>query len=86
MVPIISLAERMKLPERTQDVASAKLLVVLETAGRIAAIEIDAIRDRLDVVLKPMQGLLAGARGYVGTTLLGNGEVLLVLDMKEILP
>ena len=86
VVPIISLAERMKLPERTQDVASAKLLVVLETAGRIAAIEIDAIRDRLDVVLKPMQGLLAGARGYVGTTLLGNGEVLLVLDMKEILP
>ena len=86
VVPIVSLAERMKLPERTRDVASARLLVVLEAAGRIVALEIDAIRDRLDVVLKPMQGLLAGARGYAGTTLLGNGEVLLVLDMKDILP
>lgn len=86
VVPIVSLAERMKLPERTQEAGSARLLVVLEAAGRIAALEIDAIRDRLDVVLKPMQGLLAGARGYAGTTLLGNGEVLLVLDMKEILP
>ncbi len=86
LVPIVSLADRMKLPERTRDVASARLLVVTEAAGRIAALEIDAIRDRLDVVLKPMQGLLAGARGYAGTTLLGNGEVLLVLDMKEILP
>jgi two-component system chemotaxis sensor kinase CheA len=86
VVPIVSLAERMKLPERTKDVASARLLLVLEAAGRIAAIEIDAIRDRIDVVLKPMQGLLAGARGYAGTTLLGNGEVLLVLDMKELLP
>jgi two-component system, chemotaxis family, sensor kinase CheA len=38
------------------------------------------------VVLKPMQGLLAGARGYAGTTLLGDGRVLLVLDVKEILP
>jgi len=86
VVPIVSLAERMKLPERTRDVASARLVVVLEAAGRTAALEIDAIRDRLDVVLKPMQGLLAGARGYAGTTLLGNGEVLLVLDMKDILP
>lgn len=86
VVPIVSLAERMKLPERTCDAASARLLLVIEAPGRIAALEIDAIRDRLDVVLKPMQGLLAGARGYAGTTLLGNGEVLLVLDMKEILP
>lgn len=86
VVPIVSLAERMKLPEPTRDVTATRLLVVSESSGRIAALEIDAIRDRLEVVLKPMQGLLAGARGYAGTTLLGNGEVLLVLDMKDILP
>jgi two-component system chemotaxis sensor kinase CheA len=86
VVPIISLAELMKLPRPKPDATAARLLVVMEAAGRIAALEIDAIRDRLDVVLKPMQGLLAGARGYAGTTLLGNGQVLLVLDVKEILP
>ncbi|MBR1279986.1 chemotaxis protein CheA [Bradyrhizobium sp. AUGA SZCCT0283] len=86
VVPIISLAELMKLPGRKRDAAEPRLLVVTEAAGKIAAFEIDAVRDRLDVVLKPMQGLLSGARGYAGTTLLGNGQVLLVLDMKEILP
>ena len=86
IVPIISLAELMKLPERTKEAAAARLLVVMEAAGRIAAFEVDAIRDRLDVVLKPMQGLLENARGYVGTTLLGDGQVLLVLDMKDLLP
>lgn len=86
VVPIISLAELMNLPGRKRDIAEPRLLVVVETAGRIAAFEIDAVRDRLDVVLKPMQGLLSGARGYAGTTLLGNGQVLLVLDVKEILP
>jgi two-component system chemotaxis sensor kinase CheA len=86
VVPIISLAELMNLPGRKRETAEARLLVVMEAAGRIAALEIDAVRDRLDVVLKPMQGLLAGARGYAGTTLLGNGQVLLVLDVKEILP
>jgi two-component system chemotaxis sensor kinase CheA len=86
VVPIISLAEIMKLPRRERDLKAARLLVVVEAAGRIAAFEIDAIRDRLDVVLKPMAGLLAGARGYAGTTLLGNGQVLLVLDVKELMP
>ena len=86
VVPIISLAELMKLPGRKRDAAEPRLLVVMEAAGRIAAFEIDAVRDRLDVVLKPMQGLLSGARGYAGTTLLGNGQVLLVLDVKELLP
>jgi two-component system chemotaxis sensor kinase CheA len=85
VVPIVSLADLMKLPPRPADRVS-RLFIVAETGGRIAAFEIDAIRDRVEVVLKPMQGLLAGARGFAGTTLLGDGQVLLVLDVKEIMP
>ncbi len=76
----------MKLPGRQRDAARRGCSWSRKPPGRIAAFEIDAIRDRLEVVLKPMQGLLAGARGYAGTTLLGNGQVLLVLDVKEIMP
>ena len=88
VVPICSLAELMNLPKRDSAPTreAVRLVVVIETGGRTAAIEVDAIRDRLEVVLKPMQGLLANARGYAGTTLLGNGNVLLVLDIKEVLP
>jgi two-component system, chemotaxis family, sensor kinase CheA len=86
IVPVISLAELMKLPERSRDPAAARLFLVIETGGNVTALEIDAIRDRLEVVLKPMQGLLAAARGYSGTTVLGNGQILLVLDLKEIMP
>jgi two-component system, chemotaxis family, sensor kinase CheA len=86
IVPIVSLAELMKLPERAKEDTAARLFVVIEAAGRIAAFEVAAIRDRIDVVLKPMQGLLENARGYAGTTLLGDGQVLLVLDVEELLP
>ena len=37
-------------------------------------------------MLKPIDGLLAGLPGIAGTTLLGDGRVLLVLDLQEILP
>jgi two-component system chemotaxis sensor kinase CheA len=86
VVPICSLSVLMHLPERQERRTDVRLFVVTELNGKVAAIEVDAIRDRLEVVLKPMQGLLSSARAYSGTTLLGDGGVLLVLDLKEILP
>ena len=76
----------MKLPPRKRSDTDVRLVVVAEIREGNTAIEVDAIRDRMEVVLKPMQGLLASARGYVGTTLMGDGAVLLVLDLKEIVP
>jgi two-component system, chemotaxis family, sensor kinase CheA len=86
IVPICSLAEAMNLPASPTAGLETRLLVVTEVDGRIVALEVDAIRERLEVVLKPMQGLLSNARGYSGTTLLGDGEVLLVLNLREVLP
>jgi two-component system chemotaxis sensor kinase CheA len=86
IVPICSLAELMKLPQARAPGSDARLVVVTDISGKVIALEIDAIEDRLEVVLKPLQGLLSNARGYAGTTLLGDGRVLLVLDLKEILP
>jgi two-component system chemotaxis sensor kinase CheA len=86
IVPICALTELMSLSNRPTREAALRLVVVVEVNGKIVAIEVDGIRDRLEVVLKPMQGLLSNARGYAGTTLLADGKVLLVLDIKEILP
>ena len=86
VVPICSLAELMNLPTANAARGEVRLVVVAEVGGRTTALEVDGIRDRMEVVVKPMQGLLSSARGYAGTTLLGDGTVLLVLDLQEILP
>jgi len=86
VVPICSLADLMQLPSRAVAVRGTRLVVVAEVGGRVTGLEVDAIGERLDVVLKPMQGLLSSARSFAGTTLLGDGTVLLVLDLKEIVP
>jgi two-component system chemotaxis sensor kinase CheA len=39
----------------------------------------------MDIMLRPMDGLLAAVRGIAGTSLLGDGRVLIVLDLKEFL-
>jgi two-component system chemotaxis sensor kinase CheA len=36
-------------------------------------------------MLRPVDGLLSGLPGIAGTTLLGDGRVLIVLDIPELL-
>jgi two-component system chemotaxis sensor kinase CheA len=85
VVPICSLAEILNLPAAVAG-GETRLVMVTEAGGKVAGVEVDAIHDRMDAVLKPMQGLLSQTRGYSGTTLLGDGAVLLVVDLKEVLP
>ena len=42
-------------------------------------------QNAYQVILKPLDGVLAGLSGYSGTALLGDGGVLLVLNLKELL-
>lgn len=84
VVPICSLAELVGLRVDEAN-RSERLVVVAEVGSMRTGLEVDAIRERLEVVLKPLQGLLSQARGYAGTTLLGDGMVLLVVDLKELL-
>ena len=41
--------------------------------------------ERVPRVREAMEGLLNGMKGVSGTTLLGDGRVLIVLDVQEIL-
>jgi two-component system chemotaxis sensor kinase CheA len=60
-------------------------VVVARAAGQLCGLEVDRVGERLDVMLKPMDGLLSGMPGVAGTTLLGDGRVLIVLDLEELL-
>lgn len=47
-------------------------------------LSVDRILERLDVVMRPLSGLLSRTPGMAGTTLLGDGQVLMVLDAAEL--
>jgi two-component system chemotaxis sensor kinase CheA len=83
-IPLIDLAAA--LGDANPDDRAGDAHVVVATAGgQIAGLEVDRLGDRMDVMLKPMEGLLSGMPGIAGTTLLGDGRVLLVLDLQELL-
>jgi two-component system chemotaxis sensor kinase CheA len=60
-------------------------VLVVAVAGQPVGLEVDSFGDRLDVVVRPLYGLLAGLPGMRGSALLGDGRVLLVLNLPELL-
>jgi two-component system chemotaxis sensor kinase CheA len=60
-------------------------VVVLQVGGQLGGLEVDRLGQRMDLMLSPRSGLLAGIAGIAGTTLLGDGRVLVVLDIEELL-
>jgi two-component system chemotaxis sensor kinase CheA len=61
------------------------ILVITSIAGHLGGIQVDRLGERMEVMLKPLEGLLAGFPGLAGTSILGDGRVLLVLDLSGML-
>ena len=82
VVPVLRLARLLDLPGECEAAEEAVLVVRLN--GERLGIVVGAFREGMEVIVKPMDGVLAGLRGFSGTTLLGDGRVLLILDLREL--
>jgi two-component system, chemotaxis family, sensor kinase CheA len=83
-MPVFDLAQMLDVP-RSESSTSEATLVITAVDGQLCALDVDALGERLDVILKPLDGLLSGMPGITGTTVMGDGRVLLVLDVAELL-
>jgi two-component system chemotaxis sensor kinase CheA len=78
-VPLLSLSTLLELGDETA--AEEDLMVlVLGLDDQQVGITIDAVAERMETITRPLVGLLTGVRGIAGTAVLGDGQVLLVLD------
>ncbi|MDD3517777.1 MAG: chemotaxis protein CheA [Chromatiales bacterium] len=60
-------------------------VVVVHWGGRKAGLVVDELKGELQAVIKPLGQLFSGLRGLSGSTILGSGEVALVLDVPMLL-
>jgi two-component system chemotaxis sensor kinase CheA len=81
-LPVIDLGQALGKPRATA--AADVSVLIVSVGGELGGLEVDRLGERLDVMLKATEGLLAGVPGIDGTTLLGDGRVLIVLDLHEI--
>ncbi len=59
-------------------------VVVVQYAGNRAGLVVDALQGELQTVIKPLGKMFGGVRGIGGFTILGSGEVALILDVQRL--
>lgn len=59
-------------------------IVVVRFSGRKAGIVVDRLFGECQTVIKPLGQLFAGISGISGSTILGTGEVALILDVAQL--
>jgi two-component system, chemotaxis family, sensor kinase CheA len=68
-----------------EGMASARQnVVVVQYAGHRAGLVVDVLQGELQTVIKPLGRVFGGVRGIGGFTILGSGEVALVLDVPSL--
>ncbi len=93
VVPIIRLDEALDVqvpsagPERSDhlDTAEDSYAIIANVAHRRVALVVDEPIAQEEVVIKSMGDYLKGVSGIAGSTILGDGQVIMVLDVGELI-
>src|SRR5205807_4768213 len=82
--PILMLAQYLSLPTPRTIEEKAQLILVNAGGHRVAFV-IDEIKGQADIVMKNLGPHLRQVHGIAGASVLGNGQVVLVLELNSLL-
>jgi len=82
VLPFVRLRERFR--EQGQ-AGQRENVVVVQYAGQKAGLVVDELMGELQAVIKPLGCLFTNLKGVSGSTILGNGEVALILDVPALI-
>ncbi len=77
LIPILDLGLTFGTAQRPRDDG---FVVVIEVGGRFRGLAIDALVGIRDIVVKGLDSIVGQPRGISGSTILGDGRVIMILD------
>jgi chemosensory pili system protein ChpA (sensor histidine kinase/response regulator) len=72
-------------PRKTSQQRSHGAILLVNNEDKMTAVLVDAITDNRDVVIKSLGHYIPKIQGFIGATILGDGAVVPVLDIPELL-
>ena len=81
LLPVVSLATLLGLPESR---AEESYVVVAQAGSFSFGIVVDDVFDTEEIVVKPVAPVLADVAVYSGNAILGDGRVIMILDVNGI--
>jgi two-component system chemotaxis sensor kinase CheA len=85
--PVVDLGETFDVPGRgaaTDGGTAGGMLVRIRESERQIALRCDSVNAQEEVVVKPLEGILSGTPGLSGTAVLGDGNIVHILDVVTV--
>ncbi len=82
VLPFVRLREAFNIEG---DIPPRENVVVVQYAGQKAGIVVDQLMGEFQTVIKPLGNLFKHLKGIGGSTILGSGEVALILDVQALI-
>ncbi len=80
--PLLSLADRLDVPNA--EPGDDDMVVRIKKGVRQVCLRCSDVVGQEEVVIKPFEGVLSGAPGISGASVLGEGEVVMILDVDTL--
>ncbi len=86
VLPFIHLRQQFGVAEPGGDIGRRRQsVVVVRYAGKRAGLVVDELMGEFQTVIKPLGPVFAQLKGIAGSTILGTGEVALILDVPNLI-
>jgi len=85
IIPIIRLAKVLNIPNSEQENPEELYVTIVHMGEQKAGIIVDTLIGQQEIVIKSLGKLLAGIKVIAGATILGNGQVALILDVGSLM-
>lgn len=83
VIPIVNLAEILDVPNSQHD-SDSLTTVIVKKGDTLAGFIVDTLIAQQEIVIRPLGKYLSGIKNITGATILGNGEVALILDTNTL--
>ncbi|MBY0161033.1 chemotaxis protein CheA [Paenibacillus lautus] len=80
LIPVISLSRLFEVPDFDEELEEETEIVVIRKGERLAALTIDDFIGQSEIVIKNLGKYLPAIQGVSGATILGDGQVALIID------
>ncbi len=84
LIPLLFLNEQLNLTSAPLKSNQKLFIAVLNFNGTLFGLVVEEVLNIQDIVIKPLGDLLRDMSNFAGATIMGNGEVALILDVDGI--
>ncbi len=84
VLPLVYAEEALGVADRRRGSLAEREVVVAGSGEKLKGLVVDRLLGQQEIVIKPLDDMLRGLKGVAGATILGDGRVALILDVRSL--